>query len=163
MDTDQMTTLQSLLARQEISALLYDYCRALDAMDMNLLRSVFTEDCVVDYGPEAGMRTVGRDRLVEGLEPLMRRWTRTSHHLSNVQIWLGDGEARSISYVMAWHEFPDRSSTTLLAQYHDRHVRRHERWQVAERRLVMAGSDLNWDVPNHRLRRLTSSPSELVD
>lgn len=143
-----------LVDRAEIADRLHDYCRGLDAMDLDLLCSAFTEDCVVDYGPEPGMRTIGRVSLAQGLDRLMFRWVRTSHHLSNVQIeLLGRDLARSVSYVMAWHEFPDRQTSTLYAQYHDTLRRDATGWRVQERRLVMTGGDANWEVSNHRLTR----------
>ena len=147
-----------LVDRTEIADRLHDYCRGLDAMDLELLCSVFTEDCVVDYGPEPGMQTIGRGTLAHGLDRMMFRWVRTSHHLSNVQIELLDRDhARSVSYVMAWHEFPDRQTTILYAQYHDTLRREVTGWRVQERRLVMTGGDANWDIPNHRLTRKGAS------
>jgi hypothetical protein len=148
--------LQELVDRQEIVHLLHEYCRGLDLMDLAIVEAVFTRDCIVDYGAEPGMRTDSAAAVIDGLRALMWRWTRTAHHLSNEQIWFDeqDGDAaRGISYVLAWHEFPDGTTTTLFGQYHDRFARTADGWRIAHRRLLMAGHEGNWDVPNHRLER----------
>lgn len=147
-------TLRELVDRQAIVHLLHEYCRGLDSMDLDVVQAVFTPDVVVDYGDQPGMRTESAEAVIAGLRGLMWRWVRTSHHLSNEQIWFeGPDAARGICYVLAWHEFPDGRTATLWGQYHDRFVRVHEGWRIAHRRLVMAGSDAHWDVPNHPLVR----------
>ena len=153
--------LRELQDQVEITDRLHDYCRGLDAMDLDRLVSAFTSDCVVDYGPEPGMRTVGRHSLLQSLDVLMLRWVRTSHHLTNIQIeFITTDQAKSVSYVMAWHEFPGGATTSLYAQYHDTLVREPSGWRIRERRLLMTGCDENWKVPNHRLQRRNSPLSD---
>src|ERR1700690_3578479 len=99
-----------LADRQEISNLLIEYCRALDVMDLAAIARVFTEDCQVEFGPEERLRSRGAAGVAKSLER-MWRWSRPSHHLSNVQIaFEGADRARSISYVLAWHGRPDGTS-----------------------------------------------------
>jgi hypothetical protein len=142
-----------LADRIEIAELLAEYCRALDLMDLLSLAKVFTADCIVDYGPEKRLKSRGADGVARSLER-MWRWARTSHHLSNVQVaFAGPDEARATSYVMAWHERPDGSTATVFGQYYDRLVRLAEGWRIAERRMVMNGSDQGFTVNLHRLAR----------
>src|SRR5712691_10826281 len=132
--------------RQEIAELLAEYCRALDLMDLDAVARVFTADCSVEYGPEDRLRSRGAAGVAKSLER-MWRWARTSHHLSNVQIVFdGPDRATSVSYVMAWHERPDGSTATVLGQYHDRLLRTEASWRIAERRMVMNGSDAGFTV-----------------
>ena len=77
--------LRELVDRQQIAELLNEYCRALDVMDLDAVAAVFTEDCVVEYGPEERLRSRGAAGVAQSLQR-MWRWARTSHHLSNVQI-----------------------------------------------------------------------------
>ncbi len=93
--------------------LLVEYCRALDLMDLPAIARVFTEDCEVeDTAPKNACAAVALTFGVAKSLERMWRWARTSHHLSNVQIAFdGPDLARSVSYVLAWHERPDGSTT----------------------------------------------------
>lgn len=145
---------RELLDRQAINDVLIRYCGALDRMDLAALADLFTVDCIVDYGPDARLRSTGSAALKKSLER-MWRWSRTSHHLSNVQIWFEDTNAASaISYVFAWHERPDGSSATILGQYHDRLERQPDGWRIARRRMFMNGCDAGFKVDIHRFERM---------
>ena len=139
--------LQELLDKQAIAEVLFAYCAHLDRMDLEALAALFTEDCVVDYGPEARLQSHGADGLRRDLAR-MWRWSRTSHHLSNIVVRLeGDGQyAVASSYVIAWHERPDGPTATMMGQYQDRLVAR--RWSMADR-LPSTGTDRE----RRRLRR----------
>jgi 3-phenylpropionate/cinnamic acid dioxygenase small subunit len=146
--------LQQLIDRQEISDVLVEYCCALDGMDLPRLSELFTKDCVVDYGPDERLRSNGSDALEISLER-MWRWSRTSHHLSNVKIRFdGDDDAHVRSYVHAWHERADGSTATIFGQYHDIFVRENSRWRIAERRMVMNGSDAGFTVNINKFERM---------
>jgi hypothetical protein len=150
--------LARLIDRQEIAELLAEYCRALDLMELDVVATVFTADCVVEYGPEERLRSLGADGVAKSLER-MWRWTRTSHHLSNVQITFdGSDRASSTSYVLAWHERPDGSTATVLGQYHDRLLRTAAGWRIAARRMMMNGNDANFTVNLHRTHRKAAPP-----
>jgi len=142
-----------LADRQEIADLLAEYCRALDLMDLTAIARVFTEDCQVEYGPEERMQSRGAAGVAKSLER-MWRWSRSSHHLTNIQIAFdGPDDARSISYVLAWHERPDGSTATVMGQYHDRLKRTQDAWRIAQRRMEMNGCDAGFTVNLYRTRR----------
>lgn len=146
-----------LADRQEISDLLIEYCRALDLMDLPAIAAVFTDDCEVEYGPEDRLRSRGAAGVAKSLER-MWRWARSSHHLSNIQIAFDGGDrARSVSYVLAWHERPDGGTATVMGQYHDELVRGKSGWRIARRRMEMNGSDAGFTVNLHRTRRSVPS------
>jgi hypothetical protein len=52
--------LQALDDRVAIAELLHDYCRGLDAMDLDCIPALVTEDCVVSYGPRLESRGAWR-------------------------------------------------------------------------------------------------------
>ena len=147
-----------LADRQAIADVLVEYCCALDIMDLPALAALFTDDCVVEYGPGEFLRSRGSAALAKSLER-MWRWSRTSHHLSNVLIRFdGRDAARSRSYVHAWHERPDGSTATIFGQYRDRFVRRERCWRIAERRMLMNGCDAGFTVNINRLERRPPPP-----
>ena len=62
--------LKELADREEIAFLLHEYCRILDAMDLDTLAAIFTDDCVVEYGPEERLQSRGKAAVRQGLERL---------------------------------------------------------------------------------------------
>lgn len=152
--------LRELRDRSAIEAIVFEYCRTLDAMDLDGLAVLFTEDCVVDYGPGPGMRSEGRVALRRDLER-MWRWARTSHHSSNVQVtFTGDDRAAVGSYVLAWHERPDGTTATMMGQYHDEFVRRADGWRIARRRQVLNGNDAGFTVAINPFERARRPPAD---
>ena len=147
---------RELRDKQEITEVLHSYCAFLDKMDLDALASLFTDDCVVDYGPEPHLRSSGAEGLRHDLAR-MWRWARTSHHLSNVLVTLDpDGvSAVASSYVLAWHERPDGSTATMMGKYEDRLVRcPDDRWRISSRRQLLTGNDAGFDVNINRSERL---------
>lgn len=139
--------------RWAIADLLHVYCEALDSMDLERLRSVFTADCTVAFGADERLNAAGVERLIAALSRLWR-WRRTSHHLSNVRIvFEGADAADVVSYVIAWHERPDRSTATLYGVYRDRAVRTPSGWRIAARRQEMNGADAGFSVGIFPARR----------
>lgn len=153
--------LQELVDRQRISDVLIAYCNALDRMDLPAIATLFTEDCFVDYGPGELFQSRGAKALAKSLER-MWRWSRTSHHLSNIRIEFENGAtANAVSYVYAWHERPDGSTATILGQYHDQFVCKQQVWRIAQRRMVMNGCDAGFNVDINRFER-TAPPDDWV-
>lgn len=144
--------------RLAITRLLHRYCGMLDRMDLAMVPELFTEDCVVVYGPEARMQSRGAAALASSLRRLWR-FARTSHHLSNIEV---DFEAEDVasarSYVLAWHQEGDGGSRTLYAHYDDRLVRTPAGWRIAERRQFTHGSDVPWDLALAEAERLPEQP-----
>jgi ketosteroid isomerase-like protein len=139
-------TAEDMADRAAIADLLHAYCRALDEMDLAAIPALFTEDCVVSYGP--GLESRGAARLAADLARLWR-WRRTSHHLSNIVLRVeGDG-AEAASYVIARHEAPDGRTATLFGQYRDRLLRTAAGWRIAERRQLMNGCDAGFSLDIH--------------
>lgn len=139
--------------RQAIADVLVDYCIYLDGMELEALAGLFTAGCVVEFGPDERLNSRGRGALAKSLER-MWRWQRTSHHLSNVRIeFTGPDEARTTSYVLAWHERPDGFTATVYGQYRDRFECREGRWRIAGRRMLMNGANAGFTVNLYPLER----------
>ena len=145
--------LNKYLHEREIYLLLVEYCCALDSMDLDAIAKLFSEDCIVDFGTDKQLNSIGSKELAKSLER-MWRWKRTSHHLSNVKINLiGDNKAFSKSYVYAWHERFDNTTATIYGQYHDELIRKYDKWLITKRTMYMNGSDSNFKVKIFPLER----------
>jgi hypothetical protein len=116
--------------------------------------ALFTEDCLVDYGPGLGEPTRGAAAITQRLARGLPRFAATSHHVSNIEItFLDDDTAAGITYLYAWHRFPDgQPDAYLWGRYHDRFVRQADRWLIAERILRIAGQQ-DFDVAWHPVER----------
>lgn len=137
-----------LLHRQAITDAIHAYCRGVDTIDVDTVAALFTQDCVIDYGPGLGAPTTGRANVADRLRRGLPRFAATSHHVSNIEIMFGedDTSASSITSLIAWHRYPDdRPDAVLWARYHDRWVLEGGRWLIAERILRVAGEE-NFDV-----------------
>ena len=144
----QIDALQQLVDRQEIADVIHAYCRNVDLVNATEVTALFTEDCVVDYGPGLGEPTRGAADLEARLARGLPRFAATSHHVSNIEItFSGDAtSASAITYLYAWHRYPgDQPDAHLWAQYHDRFVRTADGWKIRERVLKVAGQE-NFDV-----------------
>jgi hypothetical protein len=139
---------KSFIDRLRIVDLVHAYCRGVDSIDESTLAGVFTEDCAVDYGPGMGGRRQGRDVVVAGLLAGLPNFDATHHQVSNIEIRFDETDAATgVTYVTAWHRFPDaRPDATLWGQYHDRFVRTPSGWRIAERVLFVSGQE-NFDIP----------------
>ncbi|WP_420620202.1 nuclear transport factor 2 family protein [Candidatus Poriferisocius sp.] len=77
---DSQAQLAELLSKQEIIELLYRYCRGVDRLDMELVRSCYHLDATDSHGTFEG--TV--DEYLVWSERLLRRYTGSVHNVLNV-------------------------------------------------------------------------------
>jgi ketosteroid isomerase-like protein len=140
---------QELADRQAIADRIYAYCLHFDNNEPEAVAALFTDDAVVDYGPEA-TTIVGADAIATtiavGLEQTVLA---TSHHVSNIQIAFDWADhARSVSYLYAWHRYVDGSPDgELWGRYRHSFVRTGGGWRISELLLEAAGM-----VDFHRTR-----------
>jgi hypothetical protein len=111
------------------------------------LVQLFTEDCVVDYGPGVGPVKNGRAEL-RAMFGNGGRFVVTSHHNANVLIdFDGDDRAEVRTSLYAWHHFDEGPDPRVWGCYHDTAVRTPDGWRLARRQLRVAGNeamDLAW-------------------
>ena len=144
---------RELSDRQEITDVLHRYCRGMDLLDMDLIAGSFTEDGFLDIGPEPRLQTRGASAIHEAMKR-MKRFARSSHHLSNIQIeFQSTDRAHCVSYILAWHELADGHSGTMMGQYHDEFVRTAQGWRILARQLTMSGNDAGFQLKVHRAER----------
>ncbi len=132
------TTLEMLIAKDEITETLAAYCRAVDRLDMELGRSVFHEDAVADYGAMYQGTGYGFMEFVRAAHLTMQT---TGHHVGGVTIRVDGDGAGSECYVIARLRMasPDGTLTDIVS--HGRYVDRWERradgvWRIAHRRYM---------------------------
>jgi 3-phenylpropionate/cinnamic acid dioxygenase small subunit len=148
-DDQLVARIRRLEDRAELGHLVHEYARVFDEGDHDAMADLFTEDARIDYGPALGGVMHGRDAIRAWLRGIYL-FAKTSHHVSNHQIWFEDDDAaRGVCYVLAWHEWSDdRPNSVLYGRYEDRYLRTSEGWRIAERREVQHGAehfDIEWN------------------
>jgi ketosteroid isomerase-like protein len=128
--------------REAVVDLIHAYCFHFDQNEPEAVAGLFTEDAVVDYGPElepiVGAAAIG-PRIAVGLEQI---FAATSHHVSNIRVeFHGPDRASSVTYLYAWHRYRDGSPDgELWGRYHHRFERTRDGWRIAELVLRAAGT-----------------------
>ena len=139
--------LQRLADRQAITDVLALFCERIDEYDIDAVARLFSEDCLVDYGPGRGGEQRGRQALARRLRRGQGQFRRTHHQLGQVRVELTGDEAFAVTYVTAWHELWDGGHETARLQYRDRFLRTGAGWLIAERRALAAGIEGFEGVP----------------
>jgi ketosteroid isomerase-like protein len=121
---------------REITACLHRYCRGIDRMDADLVRSAYHDDGYDDHGDY--FRGGVEDYLAWVMPVLANRFTSTMHTLSNITVEVEGDTARSESYLIAYHISAGTGALRVFgARYLDRFARRDGvGWRIAHRTLV---------------------------
>jgi 3-phenylpropionate/cinnamic acid dioxygenase small subunit len=130
-------TVDELVARQEITELLYRYCRGIDRLDWELVRSCYHDDALDDHSIFRG----SPDEFVAFFREMLTPMEATTHTLGNILITVDGDVAGSEAYILAWHRLPADGPTppqdfTASGRYVDRLERRNGTWRIAHRTVV---------------------------
>ena len=150
---DRDRAMQRLLDKDEIVDLVHRYSYLVDHKVHDEIAELFTEDCVVDYGPGLAPPLHGRDalRAVFGSGDAGAGFVVTSHHNANVLVTFEDDDrAVVLTSLYAWHLTHEGGTPRVWGYYHDVAVRTPDGWRLAERQLRVAGNQ-DWDVQWHPL------------
>jgi hypothetical protein len=91
---------EELIAKQEIHDVLMRYCRAVDRLDEELLRSVYFPDAWDDHGLFSGTR----DDLIAWVIPFLRdNFTTSIHAIHNLLIEVNGDAAFSEAYFTGYY------------------------------------------------------------
>jgi 3-phenylpropionate/cinnamic acid dioxygenase small subunit len=122
--------------RQDIFDLLVRYATGIDRRDWPLFRTVFTEDCELDYG-EIGVWK-GVDAVTEYMEQVHSMAGHTMHRLSNQAITVHGDQATARTYIDGLIMMPDnKSGVNPVGFYDDEIVRTSDGWRIARRRCTL--------------------------
>ncbi|MFT5350774.1 MAG: hypothetical protein ACI909_004240 [Planctomycetota bacterium] len=144
---------QSLLHKQAIHEVLLRFARGIDRCDLQLLKTVFWEDCVVDYGKLGGAAWEFFTTVLS-----TRSETDVTHHqITNVLIELNRNKAQVESYVTAHHFVKEEGKDmdmTAGGRYLDTFEQRNTEWRIVKRLFIMdwnqnVESTARWDTGLH--------------
>ena len=120
---------------QQIRDVLVRYATGIDQRDGALFRTVFTEDCELDYGDIGVWR--GVDTVVDFMTVAHDMAGRTLHRITNAVVSVDADMATARAYVDALIMAQDNSSGVNAAGiYDDELVRTAAGWRIARRRFT---------------------------
>lgn len=121
--------------RLDIVDVLVRYATGIDRRDWPLFRTVFTDECVLDYG-EIGAWN-GVDAVTEFMDQSHAMAGHTMHRLSNHAIAVDGDTATSHTYVDALIMAQDNTSgVNAVGFYDDELVRTADGWRIARRKFT---------------------------
>jgi hypothetical protein len=132
-------TLAEQRAEREIRAAMTRYCRGIDRLDEDLIRSAYHRDSYDDHGTYVGDGYAFAADVV----PKMREvFETTMHVLGNSHIEFDGAVAAVETYFVAYHVLrgKPRRMMTFAGRYADRFELRDGAWKVASRTVI-----LDWD------------------
>ncbi|CQD02761.1 Putative lumazine-binding protein [Mycolicibacterium conceptionense] len=121
--------------REDITEVLVRYATGIDRRDWPLFRTVFTDDCVLDYG-EIGTWN-GVDAVTEFMDQSHAMAGHTMHRLSNHAIAVDGDTATARTYIDGLIMAQDNNSgVNAIGFYDDELVRTPAGWRIARRRFT---------------------------
>lgn len=124
--------LRQLLDEREIRRVVLRYCRGIDRMDRELVRSCYHPDASDEHGSFCG----NPEEFLAWVWPLLARYTLTMHFVGNLLIETDGDVAAAETYGIAFHRSDDPSPHLNLMtgfRYLDRFERRAGDWRIAAR------------------------------
>ena len=119
--------------RQDIADLLVRYATGIDRRDWTLFRTVFTDDCELDYGEIGAWK--GVDAVTDFMEQVHAMAGHTMHRLSNQAITVDGDKATARTYIDGLIMMADnKSGVNAIGFYDDEIVRADNGWRIARRR-----------------------------
>lgn len=128
-----------LADREAIRDCMYRYCRSVDRLDIELMRSTYWPDASIDYG--ATLKANSWDEIVKLLRPILEGMYPSKHMLGNILIEI-EGDT---AYVESYHHSfdsgknPDGTEYERISsgRYLDRMQRRDGEWRFLHRVVVL--------------------------
>lgn len=148
MDSDSEAAVGRLIDKDQIIDLVHRYSYCVDHRLYDEVVELFTESCLVDYGPG-----IPPARSRAGLRRMFGHpdggFAATSHHNANVLVTFEDHDHASVlTSLYAWHQRSDGIRPRVWGYYHDSVVRLADGWRIAERQLRTLGTE-DWNIEMH--------------
>lgn len=170
---DQFTP-ERIADRMMIQDLMYRWCRSVDRLDFDLMRSVFHADAIDDHGAFKG----GVEELVAWIRERHRNITFSAHRLGNMLIeFAGPDVALVETYAETVQRYPADGKAALgqlsggqvgapdapavlnsYVRYVDRFQRRNGEWRIASRAVVQDWKRIS-DLPGEDWKPTTGWPA----
>lgn len=134
MDVDRLAG--EMVDREAIRDVMMRYARAIDRIDVELLRSVYWPEATDNHGNYNG----GVDGFIDWVVPGVGAMDQTMHMLGNIYIEIHGLAAAVESYFQAYHRMVrddgGRFDAVIAGRYVDLMVKRGGEWRILRRELA---------------------------
>jgi hypothetical protein len=137
------TAVRRLIDKDEIVDLVLRYSFLFDHGPVTDVPLLFTEDCIVDYGPGIAPVVHGRAAFAAMLSAENPdAFLATSHNNANVLVeFAGPDRAEVKTSLYAWHRPASGPQPQVWGYYFDEMVRTPDGWRIAKRQLRISGEE----------------------
>ena len=124
-----------LVQERAIERTIHRYCRGIDRLLPEVVRSCFHDDAIDDHGGTPR----GRDEFVDWVFGLLSTYGSTMHLVGNLMVDVHNDVALAETYGIAFHRAPDgepfeaRRNLVTGFRYVDRFTKPDGRWAIAHR------------------------------
>lgn len=145
MTTNDQFTPDRLADRAEIQHRVHQFCRAVDRLELGILKEVFHADGIDDHGAYKG----GVDGFIEWVSKRHETITYSAHHVSNTTIEFADADsAFVVTYFIVWQSVNPQASLFAAGvnagpfemfssgRYADHFTRKDGRWAIQSRTTI---------------------------
>jgi ketosteroid isomerase-like protein len=133
-DTSTLSSVDRLLAIEDIKAVCHRYALGLDSFDMDVILSAYSEDAVFDASPFGLGRLVGHAEIRAFFQHNLDVMKSQMHLYANFIIDLQDADnATGTNYLFEEGYNNDGKLIRCLGRDDDRYVRTADGWKIAER------------------------------
>jgi hypothetical protein len=137
MSKKNSTIAAEMVDREAIRHLLFSYCRGIDRVDVELIRSAYWPDGVDEHG---NFTTTSAQDFVDHALPILQSMDSTKHFLPNILIDIDGDRAYVESYTLAFHRMraPDGKlfDNFTSGRWIDLMERRNDEWRIKKRTVV---------------------------
>ena len=124
-------------AHAAITDTILNYAEYVDACETEKWAALFCNDATFDEGREVQ----GRAQIEVLLPKLLRLFSATSHHISNIRInRTANDRASATSYVYAWHRKHDGTDFEFWGRYVDHLAFEEGAWRFSSRKVQQFGA-----------------------
>ena len=131
--SDTEKRLNNIEAHLSINQTITRYCRSLDWLDEELLRTCYTQDAYIDYGFYKGD--------VQGFYPVVMEVERQSmhryHFLSNVAIEVDGENAEVECYGIATSTYDGKNLNFFGGRYHNSFMKTNQDWLMSRSEYIL--------------------------
>lgn len=151
--SDNNSAIQCLLHKQAIHEVIMRFRQGIDRCDLELLKTVFWQDCVVDYGKMGGAAWEFYATVISARNEM----NVTHHQITDALIELDSDKAQVESYVTAYHyaiEEGKELDMIVGGRYLDTFEQRDGEWRIIKRMFIMdwnqnIAASARWDEGLH--------------
>ena len=155
LDMSNPGTMSDADAHAAITDTILSYAEYVDSGESEKWAQLFCKEATFDEGSAVQ----GRAQIQALLPKLLRLFTATSHHISNIRInRTSTVEATATSYVYAWHRKHDGTDFEFWGRYVDLLAFEDDAWRFSSRKVEQFGArGLNIKVDQVPRRNFESS------